>query len=98
MSERFRNTKSWQRKRAYIADRDLHMCRLCAIGYGNKLIEYNSSIEVHHIEPLCEDWSRRLDDDNLICLCHYHHELAEAGKVSRKYLHELAKCQLTGVN
>ena len=81
--DRFRNSKAWKLKRIEISQRDLHMCRLCAIGYGNQPAKYNGDISVHHIIPLAEDYSKRLDNDNLISLCSYHHELAESGKITR---------------
>ena len=85
--DRFRNSKAWRTKRVEVAQRDLNMCRLCAIE-SNK---YNSSIGVHHITPLAEDYSKRLDNDNLISLCPYHHELAENGKIARETQRKLAK-------
>jgi len=80
---RFRNSKLWAAKRVEITQRDLHMCRLCAIGYDNQPVKYNNDISVHHIIPLAEDYSKRLDNNNLISLCAYHHELAECGKIPR---------------
>ena len=35
----------------------------------------------------------RLDDDNLITVCGYHHEMAESGQIDRQALHEIAKEQ-----
>lgn len=45
-------------------------------------------LEVHHIVPLHEDFDRRLDDDNLISLCQYHHDMADSGVISREFLSE----------
>ena len=75
--------------------RDRNMCRLCAIGYGNKPIAYVSEVSVHHIVPLSVDFDKRLDDDNLICLCGYHHELAESGKIPAILLKKLAKSEVS---
>lgn len=86
----FRNTKQWQRKREHIRKRDSYMCRLCAIGYGGKLIEYNPNVSVHHIDSLAEAWEKRLDDDNLICLCSLHHEQADNGEIDKELLKKLA--------
>jgi predicted restriction endonuclease len=36
-----------------------------------------------------EDFSKRLDDDNLICLCAYHHKMAEAGEIGKDELLEI---------
>lgn len=66
------------------------MCRLCAIGYGGKPIDYNYKISVHHIDSLAEAWEKRLDDDNLICLCSLHHEQAENGEIDKDLLKKLA--------
>lgn len=92
---KFRNSKQWQYKRAYIRKRDRNMCRLCAIGYGNKPIAYVSEVSVHHIVPLSVDFGKRLDDDNLICLCSYHHELAENGKIPAILLKKIAKSEVS---
>lgn len=92
---KFRNSKQWQYKRAYIRMRDRNMCRLCAIGYGDKPVKYVSEVSVHHIVPLAVDFSLRLNDDNLICLCEYHHELAESGKIPAELLKNLAKSEIS---
>ena len=90
---KFRNSKPWQHKREHIRIRDRNMCRLCAIGYGGAPIEYVHDVSVHHIEPLSTAWELRLDDDNLICLCDRHHELAECGKIPADLLKKIAKSE-----
>ena len=45
------------------------LCELCAI--QNVLVE---ATIVHHIVPVKDDWSKRLDMDNLQSLCHTCHE------------------------
>ena len=78
----FRNRKVWQRKAAEILERDYHCCRVClSAGIIN-----SNDLSVHHIIPLKDDYDRRLDNDNLITLCRYHHEAAERGQISRKEL------------
>ncbi|MBQ8648112.1 MAG: HNH endonuclease [Oscillospiraceae bacterium] len=47
-------------------------------------------LSVHHIDPLEQRWEGRLEDENLLTLCRACHELAEAGKLDPKWLHELA--------
>ena len=81
----FRSTQAWQRKRAWIRERDMHLCRWC-LTLGR--LSY-TNLSVHHIEPLHEAWGERLEDSNLITLCSPCHEQAEAGKISRAALHEL---------
>lgn len=83
----FRSTKAWQRKRACIRERDLHLCRWC-LTKGR--LSY-TDLSVHHIEPLQEAWELRLEENNLITLCSGCHEQAEAGKIPRTVLHELTK-------
>ncbi|MCM1023845.1 MAG: HNH endonuclease [Prevotella sp.] len=86
----FRNTKHWQRKREEIRRRDGYMCRLCAIGCCGEPVKYNPKVSVHHIEPLAEAWEKRLEDDNLICLCSRHHEQADNGEIDKELLKKLA--------
>jgi hypothetical protein len=39
--------------------------------------------------PVEEDYSKRLDNDNLITLCNFHHKMAEAGQIPRDELKKL---------
>jgi 5-methylcytosine-specific restriction enzyme A len=93
--DRFRWTGSWQKKRKYIReDRDKHMCQICIRELYNTQKKYNyEDISVHHIVPLVEDYSKRLDDDCLISLCRYHHEMAEDERISRRELIEIVREQ-----
>jgi len=50
-------------------------------------MQYNfNDLEVHHIERIADAWDKRLEDNNLISLCRYHHELAEKGTIPAKEL------------
>lgn len=81
-ADRFRNRKIWRRKADEILERDGHCCRVClSAGVIN-----STDLSVHHIVPLKVDYDRRLDNDNLITLCRYHHEAAERGRISRQEL------------
>lgn len=87
---RFRNSAAWQRKREQIKVRDKHCCQLCLTEPAPGQRRYNTQgLSVHHIVPLQESWGQRLDDDNLITLCSYHHEMAECGDVDREKLQSL---------
>ena len=82
---KFRSSSKWQRKREIILSLDHYLCALC-----KSQSVYNSKyLEVHHIIPLAEDFSRKLDEDNLITLCELHHEEADKGIISRQELAEL---------
>lgn len=85
-ADRFRNTQAWRRKSAAILERDYHCCRVCYA--GGKVV--TSDLSVHHITPLAVDFDRRLDDENLITLCRYHHEQAERGAIRAADLRALA--------
>lgn len=92
-ADKFRRTSEWQRKREEILDRDKHMCRVCLAGtypIGTRAINAEK-VQVHHITPIMTDWSRRLDEYNLITLCSYHHYLAEHGLIGEEELRQLAK-------
>lgn len=85
-ADKFRNTQAWRRKSAAILERDYHCCRVCYA--GGKVC--TDGLSVHHITPLAVDFGRRLDDDNLIALCRFHHEQAERGMIKALYLRKLA--------
>ena len=85
--DRFRWSRAWKNKRAHIADRDKHLCQVCLRNLYNTQMQYNfTDLEVHHIERIADAWDKRLEDDNLISLCRYHHELAEKGSIPAKKL------------
>ena len=88
--DKFRNTQAWKKKRNNIKERDKGLCQVCMRKLYNTLKQYNyRDIEVHHIIPLRENYELRLEDDNLISLCKYHHELAETGEIPRELLRRL---------
>lgn len=84
---KFRNTSAWQKKREQIKRRDNYMCIACLKGLKGTVKRLNiSNLSVHHITSLSENFEKRLDDDNLITLCHMHHEMADNGVLSKKEL------------
>lgn len=80
----FRNTNAWINKREQIKRRDKYLCQACL---KNGMYTYNN-LQVHHIIPINIDYSKRLDSDNLITLCTYHHNQAEKGLITREQLLE----------
>ena len=89
-SDKFRKTKQWTKKSLEIRTRDRYLCRVCEANLYNTITQFNfDKLEVHHIVPLAEDYDKRLENDNLITLCHYHHKLAEAGQIPREELQNL---------
>ncbi len=89
-ADKFRKTNKWHKKSLYIRERDKNLCRCCLANIYNTQFTFNfNKLEVHHITKLEEDFSRRLDDDNLITLCCYHHKLADNGLISKNILCKL---------
>ena len=66
---KFYKSKEWIKGRQLAIVRDHALCRDCLD--KDVITPYNT---VHHIVPIKEDWSRRLDIDNLICLCESCHQ------------------------
>lgn len=93
-ADKFRKTRTWRKKRDAVVSRDFHMCRVCADGqYGTYQAGsyYTDKLSVHHIEPLEERYDLRLEEDNLLTCCPWHHKMADDGEIDRNYLHGLAK-------
>lgn len=90
----FRKTNAWKEKSLDIRSRDNFMCQVCIRELYDTENKYNyTNIQVHHIVPVSEDFELRLEQDNLISLCKYHHDLAEDGKISIKELVNIVKEQ-----
>lgn len=83
--DKFRWTGIWQKKREEIKKRDLNLCQICIRELYNTEIKYNTqNLEAHHNIPINEDYNKRLDNDNLLTVCHYHHELCENENIPRE--------------
>jgi 5-methylcytosine-specific restriction endonuclease McrA len=94
--DKFRKTNLWQKKRKEIAERDKYLCQVCIRKLHNTKQQYNfTNLEVHHIDSIASDWDKRLDDNNLISLCKYHHSLAELGKIGKDELVRIVEEQET---
>ena len=85
--ESFRWTSQWQKKREEIKQRDRYLCQACLHGAPGTEMQFNTErLSVHHIINLEKDFEKRLDNENLITLCQYHHEKAEEGSISEEQL------------
>ena len=92
-ADKFRRTMTWTNMSRRVRDRDHYMCLCCAAGICKddgtlKTIEIEN-ISVHHIIPLEEDYTLRLDETNLISVCGRHHEMCEKQLISRDKQREL---------
>ena len=88
--DKFRWTSLWQKKREEIKRRDLYLCQICIRELYNTVTKYNmEGISVHHNIPINEDYNKRLDNNNLITLCDYHHKMCESGKIRRDEIQKI---------
>lgn len=88
--DHFRNTTAWRKKREEIKKRDRYLCQACLNNLRGTVKRLTTDdLSVHHIRPLKTNFELRLDDDNLITLCAFHHELAENGHISASELKDI---------
>ncbi len=87
-AQRFRSSAAWQRKRDEIVTRDLGLCQASLREDPPRLV--TDALQVHHIVKVESEWDARLDNDNLITLCGYYHELAESGAIRADVLRRWA--------
>ena len=84
---RLRSRYAWTKKAQQIKNDAMGLCEVCK---AQGLYNYDN-LEVHHITKLKDDPNGLLDDNNLVCLCVYHHKQADDGEIDGDYLRELAK-------
>ena len=84
---KLRSKYAWTKKAKQIKEDANGLCEVCR---AEGIYTYDG-LEVHHITKLKDDPNGLLDDDNLICLCVYHHKQADDGELSEDYLRELVK-------
>lgn len=93
-ADKFRSSSEWQCKRLEIKQRDLFLCQICMRLTGLDINPYSKqNVSVHHIIGLQQDFDKRLDNDNLITLCEYHHKQADSGKISVQEMMRIAQEQ-----
>lgn len=93
-ADKFRWTSRWQKKREEIKERDLYLCQICIRELYNTVTKYNTEeLEVHHNTPINEDYNKRLENDNLLTVCHYHHEMCENGDITREEVQKIIREQ-----
>lgn len=79
---KLRSTSKWTKKSIEIRENANYLCEICL---DNGEINYES-VEVHHIVKVRDDKSKLLDNENLICLCPYHHKQADSGEIEVDYM------------
>ena len=87
----FRSSSAWKKKAEAIRSRDSGLCLICKDEFERFGAKNGAlfGVEVHHIVSLVNDFDMRLEDSNLITLCRFHHEEAEAGEYKPEYLKSL---------
>ena len=91
-ADRFRRTNAWTEKSIHIRERDHYMCLCCKAQLVGTVEQIQTEgLSVHHIVPIEEDYSKRLDDDNLMTVCTVHHEMCEANKITRDMQRKLVE-------
>lgn len=89
-ADKFRWTRMWQKKREEIKKRDLYLCQICIRELYDTINKYNTKdLSVHHNTPINEDYNKRLDDDNLLTVCDYHHKMCDRGEITREEVQKI---------
>jgi len=85
--DEYHNTHKWHKKAEAIKKKADYLCEVCK---DEGRYTYNN-IEVHHIIKIKDNKDLFLEDTNLICLCQFHHRLAEQGGIDADYLRKLSE-------
>lgn len=96
-ADRYRHTGEWKHTREHVLHRDRRLCLCCLAGLEGTQTQFETrALSVHHIVPLNEDYSLRIDEENLITVCAYHHEACEGGAIGRDVQRELVEKSIEG--
>lgn len=79
---RFYSSAEWIRLSKYIRSKYNNMCLMCLLEEG----KINVADVTHHIIPIRKDFGKRLQEDNLITLCHNHHNRIDHKHITEEYI------------
>lgn len=79
----FYSSSRWQRFRDSIMKDRMYRCEICNKAYEDRR-KYSQAKELHHIEYLRDSFDKRLDEDNVICLCAFHHKDVHRNNIRNK--------------
>ena len=85
--DKLRSRYAWTLKAKQIKADAMGLCEVCK----KQGIYTYDNLEVHHITKLRDNPDGLLEDDNLICLCTYHHKQADDGTLKADDLRAIAK-------
>lgn len=91
---RFRSSRIWKRKSLEIRKRDNYLCMACLNGIetiDSKPRYTFKDLQVHHIVSIANNYTKRLDNNNLITLCTEHHSMADRREISASILMDIVK-------
>ncbi|WP_394864565.1 hypothetical protein [Clostridium perfringens] len=86
MENKFYSSSAWQRLRNSVMRECGWKCYVCSNVYPDtNLRHYTEAREVHHVIPIRDCWDKRLDVDNLVCLCTEHHHMIHQNEIRNKF-------------
>lgn len=86
MENKFYSSSAWQKTRASVMRECGYKCYVCSNVHNNTDVRhYTEAREVHHIIPIRDCWDKRLDVDNLVCLCTEHHHMIHQNNIRNKF-------------
>ena len=86
-ASKLRNNTAWKKLAKTIKEDSHFLCAVCLY----QGVYTNEKLSVHHITKIQDAPEKIFDENNLICLCLYHHRLAENGTLDKNFLLSLAK-------
>lgn len=86
MENKFYSSSAWQRLRNSVMRECGYKCYVCSNVFPYfDVRHYTEANQVHHVEWIRNNWQKRLDVDNLVCLCTEHHNLIHQNEIRNKF-------------
>ena len=85
--DKLRSTKRWTNKSIELREASNYLCSVCL---DEGIYNYKDT-QVHHIIKIQDNPDILLENEYLICLCPYHHKMADNNKLDKDYLIKLAR-------
>lgn len=86
MENKFYSSSAWQKTRASMMRDCGYKCYVCSNVHDDTDVRhYTEAREVHHVIPIRDCWDKRLDVDNLVCLCTENHHMIHQNEIRNKF-------------
>ena len=83
--ESFYASKEWKQCKAIVKRKTKGLCYMCKVLADNAKGKYKIAEDYHHIKNLIDNWELRLDWNNIMPLCQYHHrKIVHAKRLNSK--------------